>query len=51
MSRFSKLTVGNRVTTGSVIGYVGSTGQSTGSHCHFTVFKNGRMVDPYNLWG
>lgn len=51
MSRFSKLTVGNRVTTGSVIGYVGSTGQSTGPHCHFTVFKNGRMVDPYNLWG
>ena len=51
MSRFSKLTVGNRVTTGRVIGYVGSTGQSTGSHCHFTVFKNGRMVDPYNLWG
>lgn len=51
MSKFSKATVGTYVTTGTVIGYVGSTGQSTGPHCHFTVFKNGRMVNPYNLWG
>lgn len=51
MSGFSKLTVGTRVATGSVIGYVGSTGQSTGPHCHFTVFKNRKMINPYNLWG
>lgn len=51
MSRFSNLGVGAYVSTNSVIGYVGSTGQSTGPHCHFTVFKNGRMVNPYNLWG
>lgn len=51
MSRFSKVGVGSYVTTSTVIGYVGSTGMSTGPHVHFTVFKNGRMVNPYNLWG
>ncbi|MCR5613103.1 MAG: M23 family metallopeptidase [Treponema sp.] len=51
MSSFSNLKVGTWVTTNTVIGYVGSTGQSTGPHCHFTVFKNGRMVNPWNLWG
>lgn len=51
MESFSKLKVGDSVSTNSIIGYVGSTGQSTGPHLHFTVFKNGRMVNPYNLWG
>lgn len=52
MSAFSKKFVkGSYVRTSDVIGYVGSTGQSTGPHVHFTVFKNGRMVNPYNLWG
>lgn len=46
-----KAKVGDYVDTSSVIGYVGSTGQSTGPHCHFTVFKNGKMVNPFNLWG
>ena len=51
MNSFSNLKVGSYVTTNSVIGYVGTTGMSTGYHVHFTVFKNGRMVNPYNLWG
>ena len=52
MSAFNNTyNVGSYVYTNNVIGYVGSTGQSTGPHCHFTVFKNGRMVNPYNLWG
>lgn len=38
--------VGARVTQASVIGYVGSTGYSTGPHLHFTVSKWGRTMNP-----
>lgn len=38
--------VGARVKRGEVIGYVGSTGKSTGPHCHYEVHKNGRRMDP-----
>lgn len=37
---------GTRVTRGEIIGYVGSTGKSTGPHCHYEVHKNGRRMDP-----
>lgn len=37
---------GQRVKRGEVIGYVGSTGKSTGPHCHYEVHKNGRKLDP-----
>ena len=37
---------GQSVKRGDVIGYVGSTGKSTGPHCHYEVHRNGVPVDP-----
>lgn len=41
-----KTTVGRAVKRGEIIGYVGSTGKSTGPHCHYEVHKNGNKIDP-----
>ncbi|WP_337382026.1 M23 family metallopeptidase [Phocaeicola coprophilus] len=37
------------VTKGDVIGFVGSTGLSTGNHLHYEVIKNDRMINPINF--
>jgi murein DD-endopeptidase MepM/ murein hydrolase activator NlpD len=50
MSAFARgMEVGKKVRQGQVIGYVGSTGLSTGAHLHYEIIVNGRFVDPMKV--
>ena len=44
------VTTGQRVRQGEVIGYVGTTGNSTGNHLHFEVWAKGKRVDSMNYF-
>jgi len=49
LSRFGKIHAGQRIGQGAVIGYVGSTGLSTGPHLHFEIRVNGVPKNPLRI--
>lgn len=50
MSAYAKgMEPGKRVRQGQVIGFIGSTGLSTGAHVHYEILVNGRFVDPMRV--
>jgi len=48
LSRFN-VTQGATVHRGDIIGYVGSTGRSTGAHLHYEILANGKLINPLQL--
>lgn len=49
MSAFANIRVGQHIRAGEIIGYVGSTGVSTGPHLHYEVLINGQPVNPTSV--
>jgi murein DD-endopeptidase MepM/ murein hydrolase activator NlpD len=50
LSRFAKgISQGTRVSQGQLIGYVGSTGTSTGPHLDYRIWKNGKAINPLTV--
>ena len=49
LSSYGKYKVGNKVKQHDIIGYVGSTGLSTGNHLHYTIYQYGKAINPLRL--
>ncbi len=50
-NKLNAVKVGQRIKAGDIVGYVGSTGKSTGPHVHYEVWKNGKNVNPQEYLG
>ena len=45
-NKSNQVKVGQRVKRGEIIGYIGSTGKSTGPHVHYEVWEKGKRINP-----
>jgi hypothetical protein len=50
LNSFNNLKIGQKVSRGDIIGFVGSTGMSIGPHLHYEIHLNGKAVDPANYY-
>jgi murein DD-endopeptidase MepM/ murein hydrolase activator NlpD len=44
-----RVAAGDRVERGQIIGAIGMTGMTTGPHLHFTVWRDGEVIDPFSI--
>lgn len=49
LNNFANIKVGQKISQGQIIGYVGSTGLSTGPHLHFGLYQNNKAIDPLSV--
>lgn len=49
LSKYGKYKIGDRVKQHDIVGYVGSTGRSTGPHLHYTIYHHGNPINPLKL--
>lgn len=48
--RSVKVSPGQKISRGDVVGWLGNTGRSTGPHLHYETRVDGRVIDPHNFW-
>ena len=51
LSEENAVKVGQKIKRGDLLGYVGSTGKSTGAHVHYEIWTKGKAINPRDFLG